>query len=68
MEKYMLNRAMRFFFGVVAAVIGLGILMTGLGHVHWLLYIPAVFFTFAAATGICPGIIISRMLFPDKPA
>lgn len=65
MKNYLLGRAMRFFFLVVATVLWVGIWLTGFGTVHWILFIPAVFFVFAAVTGICPGIIISNRLFKD---
>ena len=60
----MIGAAMRFFFLVAGGIIWLGIWLTGFAAAHWLLYVPAVFFIFAAVTGICPGIIFSRMLFP----
>ena len=63
-----ISNAMRFFFLVVGSVILLGIWLTGFEKVHWLLYAPVVFFYFAAVTGICPGLIISRNLFPEKSA
>jgi len=44
----------------------LGIWLTGFNTVHWLLYVPVVFFYFAAVTGICPGLAFSGMLFPAK--
>jgi hypothetical protein len=56
----------RFFFLVAGSIIWLGIWLTGFGSAHWVLYIPGVFFYFAAITGICPGIIISRLIFPDS--
>lgn len=68
MSKYMIGSAMRFFFLFSGTVLWVGIWLTGFAVVHWLLYLPAVFFYFAAATGICPGMIVSRMLFRDKPA
>jgi len=61
-----ISAAMRFFFLVVASVVLLGIWLTGFNTVHWLLYVPVVFFYFAAATGICPGLSFSGMLFPAK--
>jgi hypothetical protein len=61
-----INAAMRFFFLVVGSVVLLGIWLTGFNVVHWLLYVPVVFFYFAAVTGICPGLIFSGMLFPTK--
>ena len=68
MEKYKINHAMRFFFLVAGSLLWVGIWLTGFTTVHWLLYIPAVFFLFAAATGICPGMIISNLLFGKRPA
>jgi hypothetical protein len=66
MKQYLLDRAMRFFFLVAAAILWGGIALTGFRVVHWLLYLPAVFFLFAAVTGICPGIIVSKWLFGPK--
>lgn len=57
---------MRFFFLVFGAFIWLGIWLTGFENVHWFLYLPAVFVWFAAATGICPGMIVSNALFGKK--
>ena len=67
MRKYLIGTSMRFFFFFAGSLIWAGIWLTGFAIVHWLLYVPAVFFYFAAATGICPGIIISRLIFRDKP-
>jgi len=61
-----ISAAMRFFFLVVGSVVLLGIWLTGFNVVHWLLYVPVVFFYFAAVTGICPGLIFSGMLFQTK--
>jgi hypothetical protein len=58
---------MRFFFLVSGSIIWAGIWLTGFATVHWLLYVPAVFFYFAAATGICPGLIFSRLILGEKP-
>lgn len=66
MKDYLINRTMRFFFLVAGSVIWLGMYLTGFSVVHWLLYVPASFFYFAAITGICPGIIISKIIFRDK--
>lgn len=66
MKQYLLNREMRFFFLVAGSIIWTGIFLTGLNAVHWVLYIPAAFFLFAAGTGICPGIILSSRLFGRK--
>jgi hypothetical protein len=66
MTKYRISPAMRFFFLVSGAIIWGGIWFTGVTVVHWLLYIPAVFFAFAALSGVCPGIIISKWLFRER--
>ncbi len=57
---------MRFFFLGASAIIWTGIGLTGFKIVHWLLYLPAVMFAFAAVSGICPGMILSKMLFKEK--
>ena len=66
MQKYIIGKSMRFFFFFSGTVIWGGIWLTGFSVVHWLLYIPAVFFYFAAITGICPGLIFSRLVFGEK--
>ena len=62
----MISRAMRFFFLFAGSVILAGIWLTGFSVVHWLLYAPVILFFFAAISGICPGIIISRLVFGEK--
>ncbi len=62
MKPPRLNRAMRFFFFVTDVLLWTGILLTGVRTVHVVLYVPAVFFLFAALTGICPGLILSNRL------
>lgn len=66
MSKYMISSAMRFFFFFSGTVIWLGIWLSGFSTVHWLLYIPPSFFYFAALTGICPGLVLSRLVLPEK--
>jgi len=63
MQINRIGSAMRFFFLISGAVLWLGIWLSGFNQVHWLLYLPATFFIFAAATGICPGMIVSNKLF-----
>ena len=67
MKDWTIGAPLRFFFAGAGTVIWLGIWLTGFDTVHWLLYIPAVFFYFAAITGICPGIIVSNRLFDLLP-
>lgn len=59
---YRIGKTLRLFFTVSGCVLWLGIWLTGFVTVHWLLYVPAVSFLFAAATGICPGYIFSRKI------
>jgi hypothetical protein len=66
MNRLKIGAALRFFFLASGALIWLGIALTGFGTAHWLLYVPAIFFIFAAVTGICPGVILSNRLFPGK--
>lgn len=62
MRQYMISGTVRFFFLFVGSVLWLGMWLTGLSSIHWLLYIPATLFYFAAFSGICPGLIISRLI------
>ena len=66
MKDLLIGKSMRFFFLGAGLVLWLGIYLTGFDVVHWVLYLPAVFFIFAAVTGICPGIIFSKMIFKDN--
>lgn len=66
MSKFTISSSMRFFFMIAGSVLWLGIGLTGFSVVHWLLFVPAAFLVFAAITGICPGMIISNLLFPPK--
>ena len=60
--------ALRMLFLSIAVVISIGIWLTGFGNVHWFLYVPVVFLTFAGITGICPGLIFwSKLGFRNEP-
>ncbi len=67
MGNVKIGSAMRFFFLLLGSMIWLGIWLTGFNNVHWVLFLPAAFVIFAAVSGICPGMIIAKMLFPEKP-
>ena len=56
----------RMFLLFAGAMLWLGIWLTGFDTVHWFLYVPAIFFIFAAITGICPGMGIMNALFGKK--
>lgn len=58
--------AARLFFLVVSLNVWLGNWLTGFGVAHWWLYVPAGFLLFAAATGLCPGMILSRWLLRER--
>ena len=45
---------MRVTFLLVAALIGIGVYLTGFEKAHWFLYVPIGALTFAGVTGICP--------------
>ncbi len=47
--------AMRMTQLTIAAIILVGIWLTGFNNVHWLLYVPAAMLAFAGAVGFCPG-------------
>lgn len=66
MKDLHIGKALRFFLLVIGSVIWLGIYLTGFNVVHWVLYLPAVFLIFAAATGLCPGMMFSRKLFKQN--
>ena len=54
--------AIRMLFLFMAVFISLGIWLTGINNVHWLLFIPPAALVFAGVTGICPGYLIFRKL------
>ncbi len=60
------SKAMRFFFFNAATLILIGIWLTGFSKVHWFLYMVPAFFLFAAAVGICPGLIMAQKIFGKK--
>lgn len=55
--------AMRVWFAAFAILILIGIYLTGFAVVHWLLYVPAAGFVFAAISGICPSQILMSKFF-----
>ncbi len=59
-------KALRLFLFLIAAIISLGIYLTGYNIAHWVLYLPALFLLFASITGICPGIFVMKKIVGDK--
>lgn len=66
LNGHFISLATRVFLLFVAAVIWLGIWLTGFSTVHWVLYLPAILLPFASTTGICPGLMLSETLFKPK--
>lgn len=56
----------RLFLLISGLLIWVGILLTGIKIVHWLLFIPPSAFILAALTGICPGMILSKKIFKEQ--
>ena len=54
--------AIRMTFILVAALILVGIWLTGFQNVHWFLYLPPAALLFAGITGICPSFITFKKL------
>ena len=53
---------MRIFTAFAGTLLWLGIWHTGFEATSPFIYFPAFFFAFAALTGICPGMIISKWI------
>ena len=66
MDKFRIMLSLRMFFFFMAAVIWLGLWLTGFDSVHWVLFFPPIALTFGAATGICPGLGLWRMMLGQK--
>ena len=58
-------KALRLFFVIMASLIALGIFLTGYQNVHWFSYVPPIFLLFAAITGICPGMFVSKKIIGE---
>lgn len=58
--------AFRFFLLMFSLVPLAGVWLTGFDRVHWLLFIPPAAGTFAAITGIFPGMIMARKMFGEQ--
>jgi len=58
--------SMKAFFFFTGLILWAGIWLTGFDVAHWLLFLPASFFLFAAITGICPGLILFNEVFRSK--
>jgi len=67
MSKHMIDsKALRLTFFITGLIIWLGVWLTGFSAAHWVLYIPAIALVFAGGTGICPGLILNKMLLKES--
>ncbi len=57
------SASMRMFMFNSSLFILIGIWLTGFDKVHWFIYFVPTFFVFAAATGLCLGLAIPRLIF-----
>ena len=67
MKQYMIDsKALRVTFLLIGMFIFLGIWLTGLNVAHWVLFLPAIFLVFAGVTGICPSLIVNKIIFKES--
>jgi len=56
------SKSMRIWYAFVGIILWAGIYLSGFSNVHWLLYVPAIGFVFAAIIGLCLSLTaISKM-------
>jgi hypothetical protein len=63
MDLFKAPPELRIFFTAASAILWIGIWHTGFGTTSWVIYLLGIFLPFAAATGICPGLAVSRLLY-----
>ena len=56
------SNSVRLFLFNVALFNLVAIWLSGFGDVHWFSYVLPTFLIFAAATGLCPGLVISKKI------
>lgn len=66
MKNHIIGNPLRITFSFMATLIWLGIMLTGINAVHWVLFLPAAFLTFAGVTGICPGLIMNKIILKEN--
>ncbi len=59
-------RSLRIWYAFVGILLWTAIYLTGFSKVHWLMYLPAVGFTFSAITGICLSQVAVLKMFDVK--
>jgi asparagine N-glycosylation enzyme membrane subunit Stt3 len=56
------SNSVRLFFLNVTILLMIGIWLSGFEKVHWFMYAVPAFLLFAAITGFCPGMMISKKI------
>lgn len=56
------SNTQRLFMFDIATMALIGIALSGFMNVHWFSYVVPSFLMFAAASGFCPGLIISKKI------
>lgn len=56
------SNAVRLLFFNISAMVMIGIWLTGFGAVHWFSYVLPAAMLFAAVTGFCPGLFVSKKI------
>lgn len=54
------SKTVRVFLFNVAVIIMIAIWLSGFNNVHWFSYVLPFFLVIAAATGFCPGLLVSK--------
>lgn len=54
------SNTVRVFLFNVAVIIMVAIWLSGFNNVHWFSYVLPSFLVIAAATGFCPGLLVSK--------
>ena len=63
MELFKAPPEMRVFLAAAGSILWIGIWHTGFAATSWVIYLLGVFLPVAAATGICPGLAVSRLIY-----
>ena len=63
MELFKAPPEMRVFLAAAGSILWIGIWHTGFAAASWVIYLLGIFLPVAAATGICPGLAVSRLVY-----
>ncbi|RLA36155.1 MAG: hypothetical protein DRR03_04590 [Gammaproteobacteria bacterium] len=68
MELFKAPPEMRVFLAAAGLILWVGIWHTGFAAASWVIYLLGIFLPIAAATGICPGLAVSRLIYGQMSA